>query len=404
MGDHGDFEFQNLPAGVYTLKTTDTFGYKDTYYDPQSLGQEQPKFQLEEAQRVYAQIQIEPARSYRKITGRITSQDGKPPAKCSAWSVTAWVRKPQGRWQGHFRRLSWSGVEKDGSYVLDELDGRPVYVQVRDAQPPDEEQPFPPCFYPGTFSRSKAAPVTFGDAETVDDVDIVVRKHGGLVVEGVVTDKSTGAPVPEALVTIFHADMFFDLFYAYTDEQGRYRLDGLGDGTFIVHVDVRHRGYVKSRRLLTIEKGSAQTQLDFSLPRGVNIRGNLVDERGNSYRVGRSSGYASRKRGGFANAASNFRYGNKHAPDYIRNGSTVFYEEGEGDAAGTIMVFPTDSSFLLPAVAPGEIVIGFRPRGRGERASKILYEGRNIRETGLVVEAGQDVHDVTIVIQTTGGG
>ena len=161
---------------------------------------------------------------------------------------------------------------------------------------------------------------------------------------------------------------------------------------------------MKSRSLLTVEKGSAQTQLDFSLRRGVNIRGNLVDERGNPYRAGRSSGYASRKRGGFGAAASNFRYGSKHAPDYLRNGSTVFYEEGEGDAAGTIMAFPADSSFLLPAVAPGEIVIDFRPRGRGERVSKILYEGRDIRETGLSVEAGQNVEDVTIVIQTAGNG
>ena len=402
MRDHGDFEFQNIPAGVYTLKTTDTFGYKDSYYDPQNQGGEQPRFQLQEGQRVNAPIHIEPARPYRRITGRIIGADGKPPAACSALQVAAWVKKPQGRWKGHFRWLSSSSVEKDGSYVLDELDGRPVYVQVRDAQPPNEDQPFPPCFYPGTFSRSEASLVTFGDAGSVGDVDIVMKKHGGLAVVGVVTDESTGAAVGEALVTIFHADMFFDLFYAYTDEQGRYRLDELGDGTFIVHVDARHEGYVKSRKLLTIDRKNARTELDFSLRRGVNIRGNLVDERGNPYRAGRSYGYASRKRGGFA-AASNFRYGNRHAPDYLRSSSTVFYEEGEGDASGTIMAFPRDSSFLLPAVAAGEIVIGFHPRGRGERVSKILYRGRDIRQAGLVVEAGRDIEDVTIVIQTTGG-
>jgi hypothetical protein len=140
------------------------------------------------------------------------------------------------------------------------------------------------------------------------------------------------------------------------------------------------------------------------LRRGANIRGNLVDEQGNPYRAGRNSGYASRKRGGFGGAASNFRYGNKHAPDYLRNNSTVFYEEGEGDASGTIMAFPTDSSFLLPAVAPGEIVIGFRPRGRGERVSQILYGGRDIRQAGLVVEAGRDIEDVTIVIRAADAG
>lgn len=122
-------------------------------------------------------MKLRPPRPYRRIAGRIIGEDGKPPAKCSTWSVTAWVRKPQGRRQGHFRRLSSSRVEKDGSYVLDELDGRPVYVQVRDAQPPDEKQPFPPCFYPGTFSRSKAV-IAWMDSATGPSSSTLTRGTG----------------------------------------------------------------------------------------------------------------------------------------------------------------------------------------------------------------------------------
>ena len=71
------------------------------------------------------------------------------------------------------------------------------------------------------------------------------------------------------------------------------------------------------------------------------------------------------------------------------------------DELGTIMVFPSETSFLLPAVAPGEVALTFRPRGPGERVAKILHQGRDILETGLTVEAGQDITGVTIVIRSS---
>ena len=63
------------------------------------------------------------------------------------------------------------------------------------------------------------------------------------------------------------------------------------------------------------------------------------------------------------------------------------------------MVFPTESSFLLPAMVPGETVISFTPRG--ERVLKILYQGKDISRTGLVTELDQEIEDVTIVIGTS---
>ena len=65
------------------------------------------------------------------------------------------------------------------------------------------------------------------------------------------------------------------------------------------------------------------------------------------------------------------------------------------------MVFPTEYSFLLPAMAPGEITIDFRPRGSGARLAKILYQGQDISKSGLLAEAGQKIDDVTIVIGTS---
>jgi len=223
--DHGSFDFSYIPAGVYTLHTLEAFGYEDTYFNLEGKDLERPTFQLKEGERKLASIEIKPDRPYRRISGRVLGEDGEPITDRKDLGVCAWVRKPQGRWKGYYRWVSSSGIGQDGTYVLDELDGRPVYVQVRDNSAPDKDKPYPPRFYPGTFSRTAAKLVTFGDKDIVENIDIPMAKTGGLVLKGLVTDESTGVPVPDALVSIFHFDMFFDLFYAYTDKQGRYEID-----------------------------------------------------------------------------------------------------------------------------------------------------------------------------------
>ncbi len=395
---NGSVNFRSLPPGAYRLYTTDTVGYGDAYYNPLSQAGARPTFELKEGDRIQPHIEIVPIRPYRKITGRVLDGNGKTLVASEGLVVLAWVQRSQGDWKGRYRVLSRSGVQADGSYVLDEVDGRPVHVQVCDGRPPVQDEPFPPRFHPGTFSRDEADLVTFGDAAVVEHIDIAMQRAGGLALEGVVTDESTGGPVPRALITVFHHDMLNDLFYTYTDEQGRYCLAGLGAGELVVHVDAVHEGYVKTRKIVPIASGASPTRLDFALRTGASISGVLVDQTGRPYQVGRGFGNASRKKGGFAARARNFAYGNKHAPEPIRTGPTVFYHEGEGDALGTIMVFPSETSFLLPAVAAGEVLIRFRPRGRGERVTKILHQGRDILKSGLTVTPGQDVTDVSIVV------
>ncbi|MHC4477274.1 MAG: HEAT repeat domain-containing protein [Planctomycetota bacterium] len=398
--DHGYFSFRRIPPGTYSLKSTDTFGYKDAYYNPDNQLAEPPTFELEPGQsRGNTRIEIKPLRPYRRISGKVLDEKGEPITDTSDLQVYAWVQRSQGHWKGYYRRLSSSTVNRDdGSFLLDDLDGRAVYVQVVDRAAPSKDEPYPPRFHPGTFSRKDAKLIEVGAENIIENVDIRMAKHGGMVLQGVVTDGNMGQPVGEALVSIFHYDMFFDLFATYTDEQGRYRLEGLGDGKFIVHVDAVDKGFVKTRKIVSIETGIRETKLDSALTPGVEISGKFVDQQDNDWQVGRSFGSAyvevqGRRRGG---AASNFPYGNKYAPEHIRNGCTVFSEEGQGDHRSVMMVSPTESSFLLPAMLPAKTFLRFSPHGG--RVLKILYQGKDISKTGLDTGPGRKIDDITIVI------
>ena len=227
--DHGMVGFESLPAGTYRLCIADTPGYKDTYYNPLEQDAAKPTFVLREGERIQSRILMEPRRPYRKVTGRVLGVDGSKLTDYTGLTVTAWVQRPQGSWKDHYRRLSTSPVQTDGTYVLDELDGRPVYVQVRDYRPPVQMHPYPPRFYPGTFSRPQAKLVTFGEANVVEEVDIAMADRGGSAIAGRVTEQESGQPVPEALVTIFHHDMFFNLFYTF-GRSGRLSSGGAGRG------------------------------------------------------------------------------------------------------------------------------------------------------------------------------
>jgi protocatechuate 3,4-dioxygenase beta subunit len=343
------------------------------------------------------------------ISGRVLDENGKPLANTFGMQVWAWAFQDEGRWSGHYRRISSSRVDDwDASYSLKRLDGRPVYVMAIDWDASNKDEPYPPRFYPGTFSRGDATLITFNENRAVENVDIPLAKEGGLVLEGVVTDETSGAPVPHALVAIHHMDMLFDIVPAYTDTQGRYRVECLGEGQFLVHVDAVHKGYVKTRKPTAFGPGGRKTRLDFALTRGVSISGGFVDEEGNNWQVPRKclgTAYTSvpgpPQRGG----SSHFAYNNKYAPSNIR-GNSLFYQQGEGDNRGTIMLYPTKCTFLLPAVLPGSTTIRFNiyTRDKDQRVSKILYQGKDILRSGFDTQAGREIKDVSIVVGAASGG
>ena len=398
----GIFVFKEIPRGPFSLMSSMTAGYQDASYDPEGKSGQFPQFMLEEDEH-RSGIVLKVNRAYR-ISGKIVDENGKIPGSIATQNVLAWMEEDDSK---AFKSKQARVRPADGSYVIDGLGGKPVYVMAINWRAAQQGNAYPPIYYPGTFSRSDAQLITFDKEKNIGDIDITLQKEGGLVIEGSVTDEA-GKPVPEAFVVVHRHDMLFDFVTAYTDERGRYRIQGLGDGVFLVHVDAVHRGFVRTRTPIELDGQSKQTQQDFTLLRGVEISGRFVDEAGKEWQIGNSYGHAQfindqaapiiSKQQESTASFSLTRFWNKYRPNDVTAGAPGSFSLGEGSYENGQMLFPTNSTFVIQGMMQGHTVIGFAPMKEGQEVLKILYDERDIMEAGIVTKPGQEIEDVRIVI------
>ena len=386
----GTFEFKDIPEGPFSLQSLNTPGCQDAHYDPEGEPGSLRQFTLADGEhRSGIVLKVQEA---CRISGKILDENGKVPERVGRFTVLAWFQNDDAQkyeWKG------WNIDGKDGSYQIDGLSGKPVYVMATNWRAAIEGNARPPIYYPGTFFRSDAKQITFDKSRSVEHVDIRLRREGGLILAGTVRDEA-GKPVPEAFVVVHRRDMLDDFVTAYTDAQGRYQVQGLGDGDFLVHVDAVHRGLVRTRTPIDLDKTSRKTELNFTLARGATISGKLVDENGHDWQVARSDGRAmtniNNGSGGFTPTDADFR--NKYRPknsDGIARGSFAL---GEGDYDYGEMIFPTKSTFIIQGLMPGHATFQFSP----QKVTKILHGGRDILESGIDTEPGKEIKNLAIVI------
>lgn len=389
-GSDGSFEFKDLPRGPFLLQSSYVPGYQNANYDPEGQGGPIPQFSLAERERrSNVVIQAKPACS---VSGTILDENGQVPEHVDSWTILAWFKSDDGDRYGSAQAMVKGA---DGSYRVDGLSEKPVYVMAINWHAAQQGDASPPVYYPSTFSRSDAKQVTFHKMRSVEHVDITLRKQGGLLVEGTVRDEA-GKPVPEAFVVVHPRDMLFDFVTDYTDKQGRYRIQGLGDGEFLVHADALHRGLVRTRAPVKLAKNVPAARLDFTLVRGVTISGKLVDEKGQPWQIAQTDGLAWVNNRENCFSLTGFR--NKYGPQDSLARSHGYYADGEGNYADSRMLFPTTSTFLVEGLLPGRTQIELSPRKEGQQVRKILYSGRDIMASGIDTQPGQEIKDVAIVI------
>ena len=395
----GSFLLKDLPQGPFSLLVSHTAGYQDASYNPDDKPGPYPPFSLKEGeQREGIVLKAKPA---CRVMGKVVDEHGKVPTGIDTLSVLAWFEKEGGE-EKRYENQQANVNRADGTYVIDGLSDKPVYVMAINWRAAQQGTARPPIYYPSTFFRDEAKPIRFEEGHEAKNIEITLRNEGGLVLEGTVRDES-GAPVPEAFVVADRPDMLFDFVTAYTDAQGYYRLQGLGNGALLVHVDAVQRGFVRTRDPLVLDKGQPTTQHDFTLLRGATISGKLVDEKGNDWPIGRSYGSAfvseeasnaKQPEGSFSLTA--FR--NKYRPTDVENGSGGSFSLGEGPYRSGDMIFTSQSTFVIQGMLPGRTKFQFLPQKEGQKVLQILHDGQDIQQCGLTTQPGQEVKDVTIVI------
>lgn len=403
----GTFTFKDIPQGPFLLRSSNIAGYHDVSYDPEGKSGQYAAFSLSEGeQRAGIVLKAKPA---CQISGKVEDENGDVPKDVGTLIVLAWFKRDDGKTY----ESQQAGVnQSDGSYLIDGLSDKPAYVMAINWRAAKQGRAYPPIYYPGTFSRNEATLVTFDKSPLVEDINIKLRKEGGLAIEGTVRDEA-GKPVPEAFVVVDRPDMLCDVNTTYTDDQGHYRIEGLGDGRFTIHVDAVHRGLVRVRHGITLDNVQKTTQHDVTLSRGVLISGKLVDEQGNDWPIAASYGNAfivkepptegrGEERGIFS--LGDFR--NKHRPQSCESGSGGTFMLGEGDYEGGEMIFTTESTFVIQGMAPGRTIMMFLPNKESQKVVKIMHDGQDIMATpedefksgGIDTTPGQELKDMTIVI------
>ena len=390
VAEDGTFVFKDIPEGPYMLRTTGTTGYQEVIYNPDGKPDQHPQFTLDKGeQRRDLVLKAKPA--YR-ISGKIRDTNDEVPVDCQGLMVWAWNQR-DGRYGGE------RGFVKptDGSYVIDGLDGEPVFVMVVSWQAEEEGRHFPPVYYPSTFSRNQAKKIVFGENRTIENVDISLRTEGGLTLEGKVVDQE-GHPVPEALVMASPSDTPAGRSGTYSDEHGRYQIRGLGDGEFLIHVDAAHRGYVRTRTTVQLDGTNQKTTRDFNLTKGILISGRLVDKAGNDWESARSFGFATVGDATLEDRLLGRFCSNKFAPKSVSEFPSGSLSAGEGVYLGSDMIFPTKSTFVIQGMKPGLTRFEFQTAKQGQEVLEIRYKDRDILESGLQTTPGVSIEDVVIVI------
>jgi beta-lactamase regulating signal transducer with metallopeptidase domain len=379
----GSYRFNDIPAGMYSMKTVQAAGYQDAEYTHNG----RPFFRLAERQHLSdVTFQLKPALS---LSGRIEGD------AVDTLDVFAVGQEPDS--SGTLMTLGRARPRADGSYRIEALNGQPAYVMVVDWERTPADGGYCPQYYPGTYSREEAELVTFGSGDSRADVNLTLRRTPGLVLEGTVRDQS-GSPVAGAYIVAHESLSSVGLVRAYTDASGHYRLSCLGKGEYLVHVDAGQHNLVRKRSTVDVEDESSATRLDFVLSRGVEIAGRMVDEQGNPWKAEREFGRATVA--GFPEDSpfSITEFGNKNLPKSVREHAATGFSLGDGNYGWSDMIFPTGSTFLLEGVAAGQTTLEFVPRRPGFSVKHILYNGADIERTGILTTPGQKLSGVVIVV------
>jgi beta-lactamase regulating signal transducer with metallopeptidase domain len=192
----GNFLFKDIPNGQYGLHGGKTAGFQDSCYNPGNGNGQVPFFSLKDGEKRSGLIlKLKPAYS---LSGKVLGEDGQP-IRDSRLGVLAWVKSDKQKENlNRYEIARQTLVSPDGSYQLAGLDNRPVYVMVIDFGSEEKDQPWAPCYFPGSASKEQAQMVSFNKDRSVENINIQLTKKGEFILKGDGADQKPGMPISKS--------------------------------------------------------------------------------------------------------------------------------------------------------------------------------------------------------------
>lgn len=203
-----------------------------------------------------------------QISGTVTSKNG---TKLRGICVNIFGRVPGGFIDAGFvtakgGHYAWHGVFP-GRYIVNFTSGC------------GNKGNFAPQWWPHSATFKNAKPVVVTGTKIRSHVDAVLQP--GAVITGRVTAQSTGRGVSQVCVDASNPDGTIDVA-ATTRADGRYRINGLATGRYLVQFDPScgNQNLLGAQRFATVTAGKTTTGIDVALQPGAGISGKVQDAHG----------------------------------------------------------------------------------------------------------------------------
>ena len=213
---NGVFEIYDLPPGKYILEPEIPNGWQLARYlfNPDGTPDKLVPFTLEAKKHVTLDLMFVPA---NRVEGSVVGPDGNPLDHVCVYLVK--TDKVDGEDQRGCTNINGNfsiGSVPAGAYI--------AVLNPDGKLSPDE--PFPRMFYPNVTQREKAALITIGNGEAVEDINFVISSLAETVIVSGVLLFSDGKPAAKELVTFLplNKDDFYGEHSRYTDSEGQFAL------------------------------------------------------------------------------------------------------------------------------------------------------------------------------------
>jgi protocatechuate 3,4-dioxygenase beta subunit len=184
--ENGDYRISNIPAGSYEVSAANV----DKDYNTSH----QYTFEVTDRGCTKQDISVE---SKSKVSGKVIDSNGNPVERAEVEIISVNVLNPE-----YYRGKEFANTDSNGNFTAFGIPPGLYTLSVNHNNPPEDDSPYPPTFYPGVSERSQAQLFEVVLGKDLSGIEFKLpEKLAPVSVTGSVV-WSDGTPAPSAKVYV----------------------------------------------------------------------------------------------------------------------------------------------------------------------------------------------------------